>query len=144
MKSDRATEGDILGENRLLWNMLRISFALTHNEASEGNSCDTFFFWSGAGYRICMNRKRTLWSHGCKWNWSFLKPKWVPRDIVLALYITDWESCFVTACLIGSQRNQVIFCHRNHWNNPPFVESPCAVCIMAGWIDRNMDGYYSF
>lgn len=52
MKSDRVTEGDILGENRLLWNMLRISFALTHNEASEGNLCDTFFFFSDRGLAI--------------------------------------------------------------------------------------------
>ena len=103
--------------------------------------CVTLFFYSDRGLAIgfAWVGKRTLWSHGCKWIRSFLRPKWAPRDIVRALCITHWESCFVTACLIGSQRNRVIFCHRNHWHNPPFVEPLCAVCIMAERIDRNMD-----
>ena len=46
MRSDRVTEGHILGENRLLWNMLRIPFALTYNAASEGEMRDTSW-WSG-------------------------------------------------------------------------------------------------
>lgn len=100
MKSDRATEGDILGENRLLWNMSRISFALTHNASSEGNLWRffLFLFWLWAGYRIWKNRKRTLWSHGCKCRWSFLKPKWAPRDHCpcIVLYITGWEKLLLS------------------------------------------------
>lgn len=71
IKSDRVTEGDILGENRLLWNMLRNSFALTHNATSEGNLCDTFFSDQGLAIGFAWIGKRTLWSHGCKGFWSF-------------------------------------------------------------------------
>lgn len=69
----------------------------------------------------------------------FLNPKWVPQDIEAALYTADWESCFVTARLIGSQRNEVIFCRRSHWHNSPFVDSLCVVCLKAEKIYRNMN-----
>lgn len=64
-----------------------------------------------------------------------------PKTIALALYITVRESCFVTVCLIGSQRSQVIFSVTETidiLHNPPFVEF-CGVCIMAKWIDEEMD-----
>lgn len=136
MKSDRATEGDILGENGAPLKMCWEFFVCTDPQCSIWGETSFFFRSGGWLYRICMNRRRTLWSRGCKWNWSFFEnPNWAPRDIVLALYVTGRESCFVTVSVIGSQRSRVIFCHRDHWHNPPFVESLCAVCIMAGWID---------
>lgn len=98
--------------------------------------CVALFFWSGAGYRICMNRKRTLWSHGCKWNWSFLKPKWAPLDNRPCLVHRSLRKLL---CLIRRQRNRVILCHRHHWHEPPFVQSLCGACVVAKWTHGNMD-----
>lgn len=98
MKSDRATEGDILGENGRLWKCVEnFSFALTHNAASEGKLL--FFLVGGWLYRICMNRRRTLWSRGCKWNWSFSKTL-IERPETLSLHCTlQAEKVALSQCL---------------------------------------------
>lgn len=97
--------------------------------------CVTLFFSDrGPAIGFAWIGKRTLWSHGCKWNWSFLKPKWAPQDNCPCLVHHNLRELL---CLIRSQRNRVIFCHRNHWHNPPFMESLCAVCVVAEWTDRN-------
>lgn len=108
-------KGDILGGNKLLWNMLRISIALTHNAASEGKfawhffpdrGLATGFAWIGEGLFEVTDVSGT----GVLWN-LHERPKnnrppivnYSVKNVALSQHV--WS---------GVRRNLVIFRRRSH------------------------------